>query len=109
MAYDGEFDEIILNTGETRPVMSKPRPLQATQRFVREVRDALDLSDEAAPAAADWVLNKMERYGARAAQGVFDLDGAGPMCSWCGAIWPLCGHNHMSGVQTEDETPGGED
>jgi len=103
--YDGEFDGVILNTGQTRPVMSRPPEVQAASRFVIEVRDALGLSDEAAPAAADWVLNKMERYGASQARPVFDTEGNGPECSWCGQIWPLCGHHHMSAVRyPEDET-----
>jgi len=107
MAYDGEFDEVILTTGQTRPVMSRPPEMQAASKFVIEVRDALGLSDESAPAAADWVLNKMERYAASQARPVFDTEGNGPQCSWCGQIWPLCGHHHMSAVRypEDDETP----
>lgn len=32
------------------------------------------------------------------------MEGSGPNCSWCGAIWPLCGHHHMSENLPEDES-----
>lgn len=94
----GEFDGIALGSDQSRPVMTRPPALVASMKFVREVRDALHLPDDAAQDAADWVLNKMERFGAATAQPVFTLgeDAGAPLCSWCGAIWPLCGHQHMS-------------
>lgn len=99
-----EFHEIIQSTGGERPVMSKPRPFTATKKFIQHLHDNIgELSQEE---AADWVLNLMERYGARTAQPVFDMDGSGPQCSWCGTLWPLCGHQHMSEEIEEDEHEG---
>lgn len=99
-----EFTAIILVTeGETRPVMSKPQPFKATKKFIQHVQDNLGIPDEHATDAADWVLNLMERYGANTAQPMFDMEGAGPCCSWCGTIWPLCGHHHMSSNLPDDE------
>lgn len=104
MAMNEEFTAIILVTeGETRPVMSKPRPFKATKKFIRHVQDNLNIPDEQATDAADWVLNLMERYGANSAQPMFDMDGNGPSCSWCGMIWPLCGHHHMSSNLPEND------
>lgn len=101
---ESEFNAIIINTGEPRPLMSKPRRLQGTKKFIRHVQDNLNIPDAQAFEAADWVLNLMERYGARTAQSVFTMEGSGPNCSWCGAIWPLCGHHHMSENLPEDES-----
>jgi len=100
---DGEFTAIIVNDGGTRPVMSKPKPFNATNKFIRHVQDNLNIPEDQAVAAADWVLNLMERYGANTAQPMFDMEGTGPNCSWCGMIWPLCGHQHMSSNLGSDE------
>lgn len=102
-ALNEEFTAIIISDGETRPVMSKPRPFKATKKFIRHVQDNLDIPDEKAFEAADWILNLMERYGANSAEPVFDMDGNGPKCSWCGMIWPLCGRHHMSSNLPDDE------
>ena len=100
---EGEFAEIFVAESGNRPVMSKPPRLLASAKFIREVREALSIEDdERAREAADWIADKMERFGARFAQPVFDLKGNGPICSWCGVIWPLCGHHHLSGVLDED-------
>lgn len=98
-----EFTAIIIIDGEPRPVMSKPRQFKATKKFIQHVQDNLDLPDDKATEAADWVLNLMERYGANSAQPMFDMEGTGPRCSWCGMIWPLCGHHHMSSNLPSDE------
>lgn len=98
-----EFTGIFMGSTESRPVMSKPRPMQATKKLIREVQEALGIPDDKAEEAADWVANKMERFGAASAQPVFDMEGSGPNCSWCGAIWPLCGHHHMSHNLPDDE------
>lgn len=103
MSLNPEFQAIMIPAPGNRPVMSKPAPYQATMKFVREVRDELELDDDAAVKAADWILNKMERFGANTAQPMFDMDGNGPNCSWCGMIWPLCGHHHMSSNLPDDE------
>jgi len=90
-----EFNEIAFYPGGTRPVMSRPPELIATNRFIFMVERGFE-EHTTASTRADWILNLMERYGAASAQPVFTMDGQGPCCSWCGAIWPLCGHHHMS-------------
>lgn len=100
----GEFSGIIEDTGQTRPVMSVPSRLIASVKFIRQVQDGLGIADDdRAREAADWVLDKMERFGAYTARPVFDMDGNGPQCSWCGAIWPLCGHHHQAYQPGEDD------
>lgn len=101
-----EFVGIGLIVGGERPVMSKPKEFQATKKFIAYVQDNLGIQDDRATEAADWVLNLMERYGANTAQPMFDIDGSGPSCSWCGMIWPLCGHHHMSSNLKDDEEEG---
>lgn len=97
---EGEFDGIGTYSSHKRELMSKPLTLEATNKLIREVMDVTGITDLGkATEVADWLLNKMERYGARTAQLMFDVDGAGPLCSWCGEIWPLCGHHHMSEIE----------
>ena len=100
-AAAGEFSHIFLPY-DPRPVMTRPPRTRASRKFVVEVREALGLSDDEADDAADWIADKMERFGASFSQPVFDMDGNGPMCSFCGAIWPLCGHHHLSGVSNDN-------
>jgi hypothetical protein len=104
-----EFTAIIINDGGNRPVMSKPKPFKATKKFIQHVQDNLPIPDDKAVEAADWVLNLMERYGANSAQPVFDMEGNGPLCSWCFMIWPLCGHHHMSSNLGNDDEEGEDD
>ena len=54
-------------------------------------------------AFGDWLADYLESYGAASAQGVFTIDGAGPVCSWCGNIWPLCGHHHLTSQEATDK------
>lgn len=96
-----EWEGIFLPSDTHRAVMSMPPRMRASRLFVREVADSLDLDDDAALQAADWIADKMERFGAAFAQPVFDMDGNGPICSWCTTIWPLCGHHHLSAMLTE--------
>ena len=103
-----EFVGILIETGPAnRPVMSKPHPFKAARVFVDRIMTEFDVPDrEQAEVMADWIVNFAERYGAYQAAPVFDMDGNGPQCSWCGAIWPLCGHHHMTGRDLEE---GGDD
>lgn len=101
---NSEFSEIIQSAGESRPVMSVPPRVIASAKFIREVQRELDIvDDDRAREAADWIIDKMERFGAYTARAVFDLDGIGPQCSWCGAIWPLCGHHHQAHQPHDDD------
>ena len=104
---DYDFTEIILRTGGTRPVMSKPPALQAARKWVQQVEVAVVECTRAdgsldTEALADWILNAMEQYGARGAEPMFTMDGHGPRCSHCGAMWPLCGHHHTSEALDDD-------
>ncbi|WP_017791898.1 hypothetical protein [Leucobacter salsicius] len=99
-----EFDGILIATGGSRPLMSKPPEFKAARVFVDRVMAELDVPDrERAEFMADWIVNFAERFGASAAQPMFDMEGNGPQCSWCGQIWPLCGHHHMSEEISDDE------
>lgn len=107
-----EFQEIMQpsdSTPERRPVMSHPPRYVASSKFIREVKHTLDIADDdRAREVADWVIDKMERFGALTAQPVFTMDGTGPVCSWCGIIWPLCGHHHQSKAIADDAESEGE-
>jgi hypothetical protein len=107
-----EFSEIMQTAEDSirpdRPVMSYPPRQVASSKFIREVQHTLGIEDDdRARVVADWVIDKMERFGAATARGVFDMNGNGPQCSWCGVIWPLCGHHHQSKV-IDDEADGDE-
>jgi hypothetical protein len=91
-----EFEGIFVGTGEHRPVMSKPHRMLPSAKLIHQVRVACDLDDATAERVADWAADWGERLGARTAKPVFDMDGYGPACSWCGVAWPLCGHQHLS-------------
>lgn len=98
-----EFEGIFEPT-PSRPVMTKPPRMKASKEFVHEVAAMLGVThSEDATEAADWIADKMERFGARTARPVFDMHGNGPQCSWCGAIWPLCGDAHLSEELDDDE------
>lgn len=104
MSIRDEFAGIFLTPGGSRPLMSVPPQMRASKLFIREVRDELNLDNERAESAADWIADKMERYGALFARPVFDMDGNGPQCSFCSMPWPLCGHHHLSGECDDEET-----
>ncbi|UPK64947.1 hypothetical protein MYP14_06235 [Rhodococcus pyridinivorans] len=87
-------------------LISGPPQVFASRDFTREVREALALTDEQAERAADWIADKMERFGALTARPVFDLEGVGPQCSWCSMVWPLCGHDQSTGVPTTEVRDG---
>lgn len=101
----GEFEGIFEPHSGSRPVMSKPPRTTASIAFVREVRDMLEQTEGVATDIADWIADKMERFGARTAAPIFTMDGCGPVCSWCGSIWPLCGHHHDSEVLDDGGEP----
>ena len=100
-----EFEGVFEPTA-SRPVMSKPPRTEASKKFIQQVKEGCDLwgfSDFEVQDAADWVADKMERFGARTARPVFDMHGRGPVCSWCDTIWPMCGCHHLSEVDFDDE------
>ena len=99
MTMPGEFDNMII-LGEPRPLQAMPAPVQASNAFIREVEEALE--GKTPQEQANWIANKMERYAAAFAQPVFDMEGGGPVCSFCGAYWPLCGHHHLNGMSQEE-------
>lgn len=102
MSTETEYTGIFLAQSGSRPVMSTPPPMQASRKLVQIVADARDqsTSDED---LADWLADFMERFGARTAQPVIDMEGNGPLCSWCSAIWPLCGHDHQADDRRDEE------
>lgn len=102
MTEPSEFEGIFAPQGTRKP-MSRPPEMLASRGFIREVAEMVADRWPDSTAVADWIAGKMERFGARTAQPVFDMDGSGPICSWCGAFWPLCGHHHLSEVLDESE------
>ena len=110
-AIKAEFDEIFEPATGTRPVMSKPPKVMASRKLIRMVAAEISelggvevVSADAYEKLADWLADKMERFGQRTAQPVFTMDGTGPCCSWCGAIWPLCGCHHNTDWCDDDST-----
>lgn len=109
-AKQDEFREIFMvapGTPESRPVMSLPPRVIATKKFERELQGVIDDASTTTD-IADWVVDKMERFGAAFAEPMFDMEGNGPTCSWCKAIWPLCGHQHQS-LRLAELDQGGDD
>lgn len=77
-------------------LMARPGAVTASKRLIQIIEDA-QRENPTPEGFADWLANFMEGYGALFAKPVFDLDGNGPSCSFCGmAPWPFCGHHHMS-------------
>ena len=97
-----EFEGSFLPDGQ-RTVTSRPGRLLASAKLVHQIRVSCDLDDDTAERVADWAADWGQRLGACTARPVFDMDGGGPQCSWCGAIWPLCGHHHLSTTPTDDD------
>ena len=97
-----EFEGIFLPTPDHAPMSVPPRE-RASSKLVHQVRVACDLDDETAERVADWAADWGERLAASAARPVFDMNGSGPRCSWCAAIWPMCGHHHQSTEGDTDE------
>ena len=91
-----EFEGIFERPAARRPVMSQPPRMLPSRKLIDQVRVACDLDDATAERVAYWAADWGERLGARTSRPVFDLDGLGPQCSWCGQVWPLCGHCHQS-------------
>lgn len=86
---------------DTRPVMRPPK-VEATSQLVLETRIALEETGGDPERMAQWVAERIEEFGALQSQPIFDMEGNGPICSWCGTIWPLCGHSERSEVLGDD-------
>lgn len=100
---EGEFDLVWVTDVGARPVMSVPRAVKATNKVLYEVMDVTGVTDRAkATEIADWLVNKLIRYAANYAEPVFTMEGVGPVCSYCGMIWPLCGHHHWSAIKDNE-------
>ena len=91
-----EFEGIFEPSATNRPLMSVPPRMLPSRKLIDQIRVACDLDDATAERVAHWAADWGERLGARTAEPVFDMDGNGPACSWCGQLWPLCGHQHQS-------------
>lgn len=90
-----EFAGIFVTSGVPRAPMSRPPRVQASRLFASEVQQVIEEATSTEQ-IADWIADKMERFGALMAEPMFDTHGNGPICSWCKTIWPLCGHHHVS-------------
>lgn len=70
-----------------------PEQMQAPRELIWRVEQDLGITDrDEATRIADWAAQVIEETGAAQAVMHFDEEGCGPYCSWCGAIWGLCGH-----------------
>jgi hypothetical protein len=85
-----------------RPVMTPPS-VAATDQLILETRLALEETGGDAVQMADWIAQRIEEFGAMQAEPMFDMEGNGPICSWCAAFWPLCGHSKRSEVLGEGD------
>ena len=99
-----EFEGVFAPPVRPQRLMSMPPRMRPTEKLVDQVRVACDLDHETAIRVAGWAADWAERLGASGAEPVFDLDGNGPKCSWCGAFWPLCGHHHLSSAISKEES-----
>lgn len=82
--------------------MSTPRRRDGEGTLPKQRADGRWFSD--IRSTDDYGVTKRTRvYGASTARPVFDMDGSGTQCSYCGAIWPLCGHHHLSTMPTDDD------
>lgn len=79
--------------------------VEPTPEFVREVEWMLRDADSPRE-VAQWVADRIEEHGSQHARPVFSMEGAGPFCSYCGAIGPICGHPGRSLGSTEAEVEG---
>lgn len=81
------FQPMLYETDEWAGLHVVPTP-----DFVFEVRRVLaDLggdADRLAQQIVDWI----EEHGAQTAMPMFDLEGAGPLCSWCRSYTGICKH-----------------
>lgn len=66
--------------------------VEPTPDFVYEVRRALDDHEGNPVGLAKWICERIEEFGNQDARPVFDMQGNGPSCSWCGALAMLCQH-----------------
>ena len=101
--YDEPEFEGIFERQSNRPVMTMPPRMVPSAKLVAQIRIACDLDHATAERVAYWAADWGERLGARTAQPVIDMDGSGPICSWCGMLWPLCGHHHLSEEINHDD------
>lgn len=98
------FEKYMHPTGERNSVLSKPQRVLATKKAIRDIQDATGIDDyEKATEVADWYADRLEAYGMRFARPVFEMDGSGPVCSFCGTSWPFCGCHHHSVAIYEDK------
>lgn len=102
---ENEFENIIAAPTHDRLPGQPPPRARATYQFTREVRDALEIPEDHATEAADWVIDKMVRYAAAHAEPMLTLNGAGPVCSLCRQRWGTCGHDYLSQVPVWDTQP----
>lgn len=93
----GELSFMPLAYESPRPVGAKPR-VHATDQLIYETERALEDTQGTPEQMAQWIAERIEEYGAMQSMPVFDMEGNGPMCSWCGGIWGLCGHAAISEV-----------
>lgn len=80
---------------QSRPVMQPPK-VYATDHLVLETRLATEETGADPERMAQWIAERIEEFGAITSLPVFDMEGNGPICSWCAAMWPLCGHASRS-------------
>ena len=101
--YDEPEFEDIFEYQPPRPPMSAPPRAIPSTKLITQIRIACDLDHATAERVAYWAADWGERRGAYKARPMFDMEGHGPWCSWCGTLWPLCGHHHLSEALNHDD------
>ena len=87
-----EWEPFVYVYDGTRAQQLVPIGVEPTPDFVFEVRRALDDHDGDPEGLAEWIAERMDELGNQRARPVFDTEGNGPSCSWCGALAMLCEH-----------------
>lgn len=67
-------------------------------QFVREVVAAMEQHADDPREMARWICERIDEYGVQMARPVFEIDGTGPDCSYCGALGAICQHPSRAGM-----------
>lgn len=94
-----DYTGIFAENPTPRTMFGPPRHARASKKLMRVIEDA-QREHDTPEAFADWLADYLEGYGALFAHPSMDMsEGASdlaPQCSFCGGLWVVCGHDHLS-------------